>query len=88
MIVLRLETELSQHLVNFHIPAAAANFLTLCVQLSAFDDPHEACLSVVAESYRLWLNHETCTNDITMNVTPPRCTCGCMCVGLRSHQLC
>jgi hypothetical protein len=38
------------------------------VQVSAFDDPHEACLSVVAESYRLWLNYETRTDDITMIV--------------------
>jgi hypothetical protein len=37
-------------------------------QVSAFDDPHEACLSVVAESYRLWLNYETRTDDITMIV--------------------
>ncbi len=37
-------------------------------QVSKFDDPHEACLSVVAESYRLWLQHETRTDDITMVV--------------------
>lgn len=37
-----------------------------CVQVSKFDDPQEACLSVVAESYRLWLQHETRTDDITM----------------------
>jgi hypothetical protein len=36
------------------------------VQVAAFDDPHEACLSVVAESYRLWLKYETRTDDITM----------------------
>jgi hypothetical protein len=40
----------------------------LHAQVSAFDDPHEACLSVVAESYRLWLNYETRTDDITMIV--------------------
>jgi len=34
--------------------------------VSKFDDPHEACLSVVAESYRLWLQYETRTDDITM----------------------
>ena len=37
-------------------------------QVSKFDDPHEACLSVVAESYRLWLQHEIRTDDITMVV--------------------
>ena len=36
--------------------------------VSKFDDPQEACLSVVAESYRLWLQHETRTDDITMIV--------------------
>lgn len=34
--------------------------------MAKFDDPHEACLSVVAESYRLWLQYETRTDDITM----------------------
>lgn len=38
------------------------------LQVSKFDDPQEACLSVVAESYRLWLQHETRTDDITMVV--------------------
>lgn len=36
--------------------------------VSKFDDPQDACLSVVAESYRLWLQHETRTDDITMIV--------------------
>ncbi|GFH20426.1 hypothetical protein HaLaN_17543, partial [Haematococcus lacustris] len=36
--------------------------------VSKFDDPQEAALSVVAESYRLWLQHETRTDDITMVV--------------------
>ncbi len=37
-------------------------------QVTKFEDPQEACLSVVAESYRLWLQHETRTDDITMVV--------------------
>ncbi|MEW5315666.1 MAG: hypothetical protein WDW38_007078 [Sanguina aurantia] len=36
--------------------------------VSKFEDPQEACFSVVAESYRLWLQHETRTDDITMIV--------------------
>ncbi|KAG2485550.1 hypothetical protein HYH03_015717 [Edaphochlamys debaryana] len=36
--------------------------------VTKFEDPQEACLSVVAESYRLWLQHETRTDDITMIV--------------------
>mmetsp|Transcript_4816 Transcript_4816/g.16791 ORF Transcript_4816/g.16791 Transcript_4816/m.16791 type:complete len:1045 (+) Transcript_4816:248-3382(+) len=33
-----------------------------------FDDPHEACIAIVAESYRLWLQYETRTDDITIIV--------------------
>lgn len=35
-------------------------------QVSSFDDPYEAALSVVAQSYGRWLDHETRTDDITM----------------------
>lgn len=34
--------------------------------MSSFDDPYEAALSVVAQSYGRWLDHETRTDDITM----------------------
>jgi len=34
--------------------------------VSKFDDPLEACRSVVAEAYRLWLQFEVRTDDITM----------------------
>ncbi|KAG1657206.1 hypothetical protein FOA52_008239 [Chlamydomonas sp. UWO 241] len=36
--------------------------------VSKFDDPQDACLSVIAESYRLWLANDTRTDDITMMV--------------------
>mmetsp|Transcript_42463 Transcript_42463/g.127296 ORF Transcript_42463/g.127296 Transcript_42463/m.127296 type:complete len:1094 (-) Transcript_42463:580-3861(-) len=36
--------------------------------VSKFGDPQDACLSVVAESYRLWLANDTRTDDITMIV--------------------
>jgi hypothetical protein len=36
--------------------------------VSKFDDPYEAALSVVAQSYGKWLNNETRTDDITMIV--------------------
>jgi CRP-like cAMP-binding protein len=36
--------------------------------VSKFEDPLEACLAVVAESYRLWLQYETRTDDITIIV--------------------
>jgi hypothetical protein len=38
------------------------------LQVSKFDDPQEACYSVVAESYRLWLQYDSRTDDITMMV--------------------
>lgn len=33
-----------------------------------FDSPYDACAAVVAESYRLWLQYETRTDDITIIV--------------------
>ena len=37
-------------------------------QVSKFKDPRDACAAVVAESYRLWLQYETRTDDITIIV--------------------
>ena len=34
--------------------------------VSKYDDPLEAAMAIVAESYRLWLEHESRTDDITM----------------------
>ena len=36
--------------------------------VASFDDPLEAALAVVSESYRLWLQYETRTDDITIIV--------------------
>jgi len=44
-------------------------FLTnqaVCDMVLKFDDPLDACRSVVGESYRLWLQYEVRTDDITM----------------------
>lgn len=44
-------------------------FLTnqaVCDMILKFDDPLEACRAVVAEAYRLWLQYEVRTDDITM----------------------
>lgn len=38
------------------------------VQVAKFKDPHDACAAIVAESYRLWLQNETRTDDITIIV--------------------
>lgn len=34
-------------------------------QVARYDDPQEAAISLVVESYRLWLSYETRTDDIT-----------------------
>jgi hypothetical protein len=36
------------------------------VQVSKFENPQDACAAIVAESYRLWLQYETRTDDITI----------------------
>lgn len=36
--------------------------------VSKFKDPRDACAAIVAESYRLWLQYETRTDDITIIV--------------------
>ena len=35
-------------------------------QVSKFDDPQEAAIAVVVEAYRLWLQYEVRTDDITV----------------------
>ncbi|XP_057966934.1 protein phosphatase 2C and cyclic nucleotide-binding/kinase domain-containing protein isoform X2 [Malania oleifera] len=41
---------------------------TVVDMVAKFEDPRDACAAVVAESYRLWLQHETRTDDITIIV--------------------
>jgi hypothetical protein len=40
----------------------------LHLQVAKFKDPRDACAAIVAESYRLWLQYETRTDDITVIV--------------------
>lgn len=40
--------------------------MPLCFQAAKFKDPRDACAAIVAESYRLWLQYETRTDDITV----------------------
>lgn len=40
----------------------------LLKQVAKCSDPKEACAAIVAESYRLWLQYETRTDDITIIV--------------------
>lgn len=37
-------------------------------QVAKHEDPRDACAAIVAESYRLWLQYETRTDDITIIV--------------------
>ena len=37
-------------------------------QVAKCKDPRDACAAIVAESYRLWLQYETRTDDITIIV--------------------
>eukprot|EP00268_Persea_americana_P034579 TRINITY_DN341_c1_g1_i1.p1 TRINITY_DN341_c1_g1~~TRINITY_DN341_c1_g1_i1.p1 ORF type:complete len:1079 (+),score=213.06 TRINITY_DN341_c1_g1_i1:773-4009(+) len=41
---------------------------TVVDMVSKFNDPRDACAAIVAESYRLWLQYETRTDDITIIV--------------------
>lgn len=43
-------------------------FLPLKFQVAKYRDPRDACAAIVAESYRLWLQYETRTDDITVIV--------------------
>lgn len=38
------------------------------LQVSRFVDPRDACSAIAAESYKLWLEHENRTDDITIIV--------------------
>ncbi|XP_027357548.1 protein phosphatase 2C and cyclic nucleotide-binding/kinase domain-containing protein isoform X3 [Abrus precatorius] len=39
--------------------------------VAKFKDPRDACAAIVAESYRLWLQYETRTDDITVIIVHP-----------------
>lgn len=43
-------------------------FLLPKFQVAKYKDPRDACAAIVAESYRLWLQYETRTDDITVIV--------------------
>lgn len=40
--------------------------------MAAYDDPQEATVALVVEAYRLWLQYETRTDDITAIVIQAR----------------
>ncbi|KAL5211672.1 hypothetical protein ABZP36_022519 [Zizania latifolia] len=41
---------------------------TVVDMITKYEDPHDACAAIFAESYRLWLQYETRTDDITVIV--------------------
>lgn len=58
-------------------------------QVARFEDLHEACIAVVTESYRLWLEHETRTDDISMIIIQVRtCVRVCVCAACNKSACC
>lgn len=53
---------------NYFLLAINVNYLLLNFQVAKYKDPRDACAAIVAESYRLWLQYETRTDDITVIV--------------------
>lgn len=44
----------------------SVGFILFAQQVAKYEDPKDACAAIVAESYRLWLQYETRTDDITI----------------------
>uniref|UniRef100_A0A0E0JYH6 protein-serine/threonine phosphatase n=1 Tax=Oryza punctata TaxID=4537 RepID=A0A0E0JYH6_ORYPU len=65
---------------------------TVVDMIAKYKDPRDACAAIVAESYRLWLQYETRTDDITIIVvhinglTDMECTQTVMKVSLQPSQ--
>ena len=58
-------------LPNVMLPLFFSFFISNCLeyfQVAKYKDPRDACAAIVAESYRLWLQYETRTDDITVIV--------------------
>jgi len=36
--------------------------------VAMYQDPRDACSAIAAESYKLWLEHENRTDDITITI--------------------
>lgn len=36
------------------------------IQAAKYSDPRDACAAIAGESYKLWLEHENRTDDITI----------------------
>lgn len=52
-------------ILYFHIPL---NLFYSCfsIQVASYPDPRDACAAIAGESYKLWLEHENRTDDITI----------------------
>ena len=40
--------------------------MCVCLQVGRYADPRDGCAAAAAESYKLWLEHENRTDDITI----------------------
>lgn len=56
--------------------------------MAKFADPRDACSAIAAESYRIWLEHERRTDDITIIVVHIKDMCDvCMSkAGVPTHS--
>ncbi|KAI4342791.1 hypothetical protein MLD38_027372 [Melastoma candidum] len=44
--------------------------------VASYSDPRDACAAIAGESYRLWLEHENRTDDITIIIVHIKDLCG------------
>lgn len=48
------------------IPAILFHYKCFSLQVAQYNDPRDACAAIAGESYKLWLEHENRTDDITI----------------------
>jgi len=42
------------------------SMISFIAQAASYSDPRDACAAIAGESYKLWLEHEGRTDDITI----------------------
>lgn len=52
-------------ILYFHIPLNLF-YWRFFIQAASYPDPRDACAAIAGESYKLWLEHENRTDDITI----------------------
>ena len=67
-LIRKLVTNLSCIFFSLLLFSLTFFIVILYFQVAKYKDPRDACAAIVAESYRLWLQYETRTDDITVIV--------------------